>query len=186
MENALKVQIRKGVAHVGTALLSVGLSIPFAVTGGEVSGTGLISGILLGAALILEFPMCIPYCAVIISSKRCMKYSAFHATYVSIFLLIITLLNIVSVVLLAISTATQTDAVGQKVYGGIVTFLIFVHAVTTLGFHLLLCTSVFLETKPATAATTFKLAKVQCDDENVDNKLTSGHGEDNNQITNRT
>jgi len=114
MEYALTVQIGKGVvAHVGTALLSLGFSVLFAATAGEV--TGLISAILLGAALILEFPMCIPYCAVIISSKRCMKYSAFHTFYVSMFLLIVTLLNIASVVLLAISTATQTDTVGQKV-----------------------------------------------------------------------
>jgi len=120
--------------------------------------------------------MCIPYCAILISSKRCLKYNSFHATYVAIFLLIITLLNIASVVLSGISTATQTDTVGQKVFGGISTFMIFSHALTTLSFHLQLCLHV-LETEPATA-NEMELAKVQHNNQNVqyDNKkLTSSH-----------
>jgi len=186
LENFLTVQVGKGVLwYVGTALLSLALSVPFAATAGELSGTALISAIMLGAALVLEILMCMPYCAIIISSKRCLKYNAFHATYVAIFLLIITLLNIASAVLLAISTATQTDTVGQKVFGGISTIVIFVHAVTTLIFHLLLCWPVLLETKPSTAVISneMKLAKVQHDNQNVQcdsKKLTSSpmHGED--------
>lgn len=181
LKEFLTDRLSKGVLwHVGNALLSLSLSVPFAATAGELSGTGLISAIMLGAALALEIPMCMPYCAIIISSKRCLKYNSFHATYVAIFLLIITLLNIASVVLSGISTATQTDTIGQKVFGGISTFVIFSHAVITLSFHLLLCSHVLLETKPATAVISneMELAKVQHNNQNVqcDNKkLTSSH-----------
>ena len=92
-------------------------------------------------------------------------------------------MNIASAVLLAISTAIQTDTVGEKVFGGISTFFILFHTLSTLAFHLQLCVAVF-DQKPAAPSNEMKSAKAQPDNQTLqcsndnDKQIISGNGED--------
>ena len=134
------------VVHVVTAVISAACSIPGAVEDGELS---VIALILLGTALMLEFVMCIPYLAIIISTKKCLKYSAFHQAYVSFFLFIVIVLILSSAAFQAASSATEIDTVVKKVFGWISTVLILIHAVSTFTFYIRICLYVFNDNKPA-------------------------------------